>query len=108
MFFALTRAIRLSPRVQPWECSQVFAPKVATGLSPGFQPWECVVWTLGSLAVIYCPEGGYRAQPRVSTLGTLKISEFALKGREADLLKLAPIAARKLTMSNRNVLRLEY
>jgi hypothetical protein len=27
-----------------------------------------------------CPEGGYRAQPRVSTLGTLKINEFALKG----------------------------
>ena len=32
-----------------------------------------------------CPEGGYRAQPRVSTLGTLKINEFALKGQEADL-----------------------
>jgi hypothetical protein len=38
-----------------------------------------------------CPEGGYRAQPRVSTL---KINEFALKGREADLIKLAPIAAK--------------
>jgi hypothetical protein len=25
-----------------------------------------------SLRVIYCPEGGYRTQPRVSTLGTLK------------------------------------
>jgi hypothetical protein len=56
-----------------------------------------------------CPEGGYRAQPRVSTLGTLKINEFALtrhmnvrsmnntrssglemlKGREADLIKPA-------------------
>jgi hypothetical protein len=43
-----------------------------------------------------CPEGGYRAQPRVSTLGSLKINEFALKGREADLIKLAPIAALKL------------
>ena len=51
-----------------------------------------------------CPEGGCRTQPRVSTLGTLKINEFALtrhmnvrsmnntrssglemlKGREAD------------------------
>jgi hypothetical protein len=27
-----------------------------------------------------CPEGGLRAEPRVSTLGTLKINEFALKG----------------------------
>ena len=26
-----------------------------------------------------CPEGGYRAKPRVSTLGTSKINEFALK-----------------------------
>jgi hypothetical protein len=43
-----------------------------------------------------CPEGGYRAQPRVSTLGTLKINESALKGREAGLIKLAPIAAQKL------------
>jgi hypothetical protein len=40
----------------------------------------------------FCPEGGYRTQPRVSTLGTLKINEFALKGREADLIKFAPIA----------------
>jgi hypothetical protein len=45
----------------------IYAPKVATGLSPG-----------------------------VSTLGTLKINEFALKGREADLIKLAPIAAPKI------------
>jgi hypothetical protein len=43
-----------------------------------------------------CPEGGYRAQPRVSTLGTLKINEFALKGREADQTNLAPVAAQKL------------
>jgi hypothetical protein len=27
-----------------------------------------------------CPEGGYRDQPRVSTLGTLKINEFVPKG----------------------------
>ena len=47
-----------------------------------------------------CPEGGYRAQPRVSTLGTLKINEFALKGREADLIKLAPIAAPKIRVRN--------
>ena len=43
-----------------------------------------------------CPEGGYRAQPRVSTLGTLKINEFALKGRETDQIELAPIAASRL------------
>ena len=43
---------------------------------------------------------GYRAQPRVSTLGTLKINEFALKGREADLIKLAPIAAPKIRVRN--------
>jgi hypothetical protein len=47
-----------------------------------------------------CPEGGYRAQPWVSTLGTLKINEFALKGREADLIKLAPIAAPKISVRN--------
>jgi hypothetical protein len=47
-----------------------------------------------------CPEGGYRVQPEVSTLGTLKINEFALKlkGREADLIKLTPIAAPKITV----------
>jgi hypothetical protein len=56
--------------------------------------------------VIYCPEGGYRAQPRVSTLGTLKISEFTLKGREADLIKLAPIVA-KISVRNRDVLQLD-
>jgi hypothetical protein len=28
------------------------------------------------------PRRGYRTQPRVSTLGTLKINGFALKGRE--------------------------
>ena len=45
-----------------------------------------------------CPESGYRAQPRVSTLGTLKINEFALKlkGREADLIMLAPADAPKI------------
>jgi hypothetical protein len=32
----------------------------------------------------------------VSTLGTLKINKFALKGREADLIKPASIAAPKL------------
>jgi hypothetical protein len=47
-----------------------------------------------------CPEGGYRAQPRISTLGTLKINEFALKGLEADLIKPAPIAAPKNKVSN--------
>jgi hypothetical protein len=46
----------------PWASSAVFyAPKAAAGLSPGFQPWD------------------------------LKINEFALKlkGRKADLIKLA-------------------
>ena len=43
----------------------------------------------------FCPEGGYRTQPRVSTLGTLKINEFALKGRVANQINLAPIAAQK-------------
>jgi hypothetical protein len=32
-----------------------------------------------------CPEDGYRAQSRVSILGTLKINEFALKEREAEV-----------------------
>jgi hypothetical protein len=48
--------------------------------------------------VIYCPEGGYRTPSRVSTLGTLKISEFALKGQDADLIKLAPIVAPEITV----------
>jgi hypothetical protein len=47
-----------------------------------------------------CPEGGYRAQPRVSTLGNLKINELALKGREVDLIKLAPNAAPKIRVRN--------
>jgi hypothetical protein len=47
-----------------------------------------------------CSEGGDRSQPRVSTLGTLKINEFALKGREADLIKLAPMAAPKIRVRN--------
>jgi hypothetical protein len=46
------------------------------------------------------PRSGYRAQPRVSTLGTLKINEFALKlkGREADLIMLAPDDAPKISV----------
>jgi hypothetical protein len=54
-----------------------------------------------------CPEGGYKAQPRVSTLGTLKINEFALKGREADLIKLTPIAAQRIRVRNWDVLQLD-
>jgi hypothetical protein len=50
--------------------------------------------------VILCPEGGYRAQPRVSTLGTLNINEFALKGRETDLIKLAPMATPTIGVRN--------
>jgi hypothetical protein len=53
------------------------------------------IWR-GSLQCDLCPEGGHRTQPRVSTLGTLKISAFALKGREADQLNFAPIAAQKI------------
>jgi hypothetical protein len=57
------------------------------------------VWTFGELSSgDLCPEGGYRTQPKVSTPGNPQIYEFALKlkGREADLIKLAPIAAQKL------------
>jgi hypothetical protein len=43
----------------------------------------------------------------VSTLGTLKINEFALKGREADQIKLAPIVAQKLERAI-EVLQLDY
>jgi hypothetical protein len=46
--------------------------------------------------VIYAPEGGDRTQPRVSTLGTLKINEFALKGRKADQINLAPVVVQEL------------
>jgi hypothetical protein len=42
----------------------------------------------------FAPQMGRRIQPRVSSLGTLKLNEFALKGREADRMKLAPIAAK--------------
>jgi hypothetical protein len=44
------------------------------------------VWTFveGNFGADLCPEGGDRTQPRVSTLGNLKINEFALKGREGD------------------------
>jgi hypothetical protein len=62
-----------------------------------------VQWKFGeALEVILCPEGGYRAQPRVSTLGTLNINEFALKlkGREADLIKLAPMATPTIGVRN--------
>jgi hypothetical protein len=44
----------------------------------------------------FLPRRGYRTQPRVETLGfnpgNLKINEFALKGRDADKINLAPIA----------------
>jgi hypothetical protein len=42
--------------------------------------WSLDIWR-GALWM-FMPEGGYRAQPRVSTLGTHKINEFALKGRD--------------------------
>jgi hypothetical protein len=53
--------------------------------------------------VIYAPKvatGFSRVFNRVSTLGTLKINEFVLKGREADLIKLARIAAPRITVRN--------
>jgi hypothetical protein len=71
---------------------EAYAPKAEGALEFGHSERG----TRGDL----CPEGGYRAQPRVSTLGTLKINEFALKGREADLVKLALIAAPKITVRN--------
>ena len=48
------------------------------------------------------PEGGYRTQPGISIIGTLKMNQFALKlkGREADLIKLARIAAPQMTVRN--------
>ena len=68
---------------------------------PGLKPRTCSldIWS-DLLQPDLCPEGGYRTQPRVSTLGTLKINEFALKGRKADLVKLAPIAAPKIRAGN--------
>jgi hypothetical protein len=48
----------------------IYVPKVATGLSRGFQP-------------------GFNP-------GNPQRNEFALKGPEADLIKLAPIATPKL------------
>jgi hypothetical protein len=95
----------------------IFAPKVATGLSLDVgerdfamtmpRRWlqdsaQGLPWVTsldvrrGSLRYDLCPEDGYRTQPRVSTLGTLKINQFALKGREADQINLAPVAAQKL------------
>jgi hypothetical protein len=46
-----------------------------------------------------CPEGGYRTQPRVSTRSPQN-KRFALKGREADLIKRTPIAALKIRVRN--------
>jgi hypothetical protein len=57
--------------------------------------------TLGDL----CSEGGYRTQPRVSPWETLKITEFALKGREADQNNLAPGVAQKLVCGKSNMLQ---
>jgi hypothetical protein len=71
------------------------ASKGQESLAPGL-PWVSGLDVRrGALRYDLCPEGGYRTQPRVSTLGTLKINEFALKGREADQINLAPVAAQK-------------
>jgi hypothetical protein len=76
----------------------VFVPEGKHDSSQARSAW--VVWIFGEgTRDDLCPEGGYRTQPRVSTgfnPGNLKINEFALKGREADTINLAPIAAGKL------------
>jgi hypothetical protein len=64
------------------------------------------IWR-GSLQGDLCPEGGHRTQPRVSTLGTLKIRAFALKGREADQLNLSSIAAQKIEFAIETCYNLE-
>src|ERR1700744_6237597 len=95
----------------------IFAPKVVTGLSLDVgerdfamtmpRRWlqdsaQGLPWVTsldvrrGSLRYDLCPEGGYRTQPRVSTLGTLKINQFALKGREADRIKSRTYFWRKI------------
>jgi hypothetical protein len=63
--------------------------------------WVCSldIWK-GALGMIYAPKVATGLSPGVSTLGTLKINEFALKGREADLIKPAPIAVPKIRGRN--------
>jgi hypothetical protein len=55
-------------------CEVIYAPKAAAGLSLGFQPWaewREVKEDYGR----FLPRRGYRAQPRVSTLGTDPLSD---------------------------------
>ncbi len=76
-------ALKKSPEGEvsvPVSVSGCYGPRL-TGLSPGFQP-------------------GFNP-------GNLEINEFALKGREADLIKLAPIAAPKNRVRNRDMLQLD-
>jgi hypothetical protein len=86
----------------------VFVPEAQHDSSQARSAWVCSldIWKGGTRGDL-CPEGGYMAQPRVSTLGTLKINEFALKGREADLIKLACIVAPKIRVRNCDVLQLD-
>jgi hypothetical protein len=82
-------------RRQACHGSRSLVSNSASRLRPKIGPdWPCSfdIWR-GLLRGDFCPEGGYRTQPRVATLGTLKMNEFALKGREADQINLAPIAA---------------
>jgi hypothetical protein len=62
-------------------------------LIASFELVHPAVWTFSELSsgVIYAPKVATGLSP-VSTLGSLKIKEFALKlkGRKADLIKLAP------------------
>jgi hypothetical protein len=74
----------------------VFRFKGTVGFSPRVLTLRLQFGHLESLVRgDFCPEGGYRTQPMVSTLGTFKINEFALKGRVANQINLAPIAAQK-------------
>jgi hypothetical protein len=69
--------------------------RVAQGLPSvcGLDIWE------GQVGIIYAPkvlQDSAQGFNRVSTLGTLKINEFALKGREVDQISLASVVAQKL------------
>jgi hypothetical protein len=52
------------------------------------------------LGVIYVPKGLQGSAQGFNPGGTLKINEFALKGREANLMKPASIVAPKIRVRN--------
>jgi hypothetical protein len=72
------------------ELGMIYVPKVATGLSPGFNPGN--------------PQNNEFALTRhmnVRSMNNTRSSELEmLKGREADLIKPAPIAAPKNRVRN--------